>query len=119
MSNETKTVKVKPYPIPIKIISSSNTVEAKILKLTLVGVIAELPDTSLQVHEKHVIQGSLPLQTSQFSEQVSVIKTYDQYLKKTEKGAEVQHLVELHFVKLSAVAEQMFAKFLRSIGQTK
>ncbi|MBX9768511.1 MAG: hypothetical protein K2X47_14650 [Bdellovibrionales bacterium] len=118
MSNAVKTVKVKPYPIPIKIISSSHTVDAKILKLTIVGVIAELPDTSLQVHEKHLIQGSLPLQNVQFSEQVSVIKTYDQYLKKTENGAEIQHLVELHFVKLSTAAEQMFVKFLRSIGQT-
>ena len=117
MSEAVKKVKIKPYPIPIKVISSARTVDAKILKLTLIGVIAELPDTSLQVHEKYMIQGVLPALNTAFSEHVSVIKTYDQYLKKTDKGAAVAHLVELHFVKLSSAAEGIFSKFLKSIGQ--
>jgi hypothetical protein len=119
MSDAVKKVKVKPYPIPIKIISPSHTVDAKILKLTLIGVIAELPDTSLQVHEKHTIQGVLPVQNTAFAEGVAVIKTYDQYMGKNEAGAQIQHLVELHFVKLSAVGESTFTKFLKSIGQVK
>ncbi|MBX9768478.1 MAG: hypothetical protein K2X47_14485 [Bdellovibrionales bacterium] len=117
MSDALKKVKVKPYPIPIKIIEPTRTIDAKILKLTLVGVMVELPDASLQVHEKRMIQGVLPVHHDAFSEQVIVIKTYDQYRKKTETGAEVQHLVELHFVNLSPAAERMFVRFLKTIGQ--
>ena len=111
-------VKVSPYPIPIAIAIPQRAFKGNIVKLTLIGFLAEVPDAFL-TGNKADVQFILPVLGLEFKEPVVVIKVYDQYQGKTEKGAEVYRLVEFHFRTVSSDTKDKILRFLKKIGQVR
>ena len=115
---KTVRVKVSPYPIPLAISTPSGPHKGNILKLTFIGFLAEVPDAFV-TGNKLDVQFILPVLGLEFKEPVVVIKVYDQYQGKTDKGAEVYRLVEFHFRTIGQDAKEKIGRFLKKIGQMR
>lgn len=132
--------KVSPYPISLKLEKGGAWIEAKIVKLTQMGFLAEMAPM-LKVGDQYSLHFEIPVLQEQIQALGKVIKTYDSYrdeesikaklakpqLKVVESpqaggGAAQQadplrRLVEIHFQNLSDKGKQSIQKFLVAIRQ--
>lgn len=120
-----QTVSVSAYPIPMEIMleGAAAPVQASILKLTDVGLIAKT-DGKIFLKTGENVKASFTLKVSNYTVQsdCKVIKTYDA-LELVKGKPLVQeslirnNMVELHFVELQQSARNKIKEFLARIKQ--
>lgn len=123
MTEKTKPVKVKAFPIAAKMTlgapvastpapgaGSSAAVDAKILKLTQAGFLLEMPIAGLKTGAKFTIDFEIPVTHHKVSEACVIVKLY------TAIGS---HVIEGHFQGLSLENEQRLMRFLNSIPRAE
>lgn len=119
MSEESvKKIKVSPYPIRVQFLLGPTPIVGQIVKLTMIGFLAEVSYPFVVGH-KVDCQFTLPVLGEEFKETMVVIKSYDQYKGKNEAGAEIKRLSEFHFKSLNSKGKEILEGFLRRIGQLK
>lgn len=135
MPTEVKVKKVNAYPISAALTTLMGPAQANILKLTLVGFIAEIKTPYLKVGEKLEVSFEIPVTHKQIKQQCVVIKLYNQWrppedAKTPQEGANtpapvdvpghkpgtVQHLAEIHFKPLTQDARRAINDFLKKIN---
>lgn len=87
--------------------------QARILRLELIGFLADVDSKILVVGDVHQVDFELPVLHFPVSQSTKIIKTYD----RTREG-KVERLVEFHFEKIGDDTKNNIIAFLRSIRQT-
>lgn len=138
-----KVKKVKAYPIPASAkLENGTTTSAQIMKLTYVGVLAEVTLPQIQAGDKLDITFELPVLHLPVHEHAVVIKLYNHFAgvpvgeegkkaatpaadKASEKTGEktydtrygnVMRIVEIHFKPLSEKGKKNIGMFLKHLG---
>ncbi len=109
--------KVKPYPIPTKIIKSDTApaMDGLILRVTKLGFQMEVAQMLFSVNEHLIAEFALPLSNQTLRENVKVVRTMDHY--KDDKAKIKSYLVEMHFLNLSAQHAKAIGEFMAAINQ--
>lgn len=109
MGAQVKTVKVKPFPIKAKMIVGETPVDGQILKLTNTGFLIEAPVPGLKTGAKFQVAFTIPLTTHEVKEACVLVKLYTSV---------ESHVIEGHFVSVSAANEGKILKFLNTITRS-
>lgn len=141
MPNEVRKKKINAYPIPGQMVSALGPAKAQILKLTLLGFIAEIGESKIQAGDKLEMAFELPVVHMKVKELGVVVKLYNQFAplrpnsavegtpqsssqpstaeatnsKVDRHGVEfggVMHLAEIHFKPLSPEGRKTINHFL-------
>lgn len=114
MSEEKKVKKVNPYPITGTLEIPGQKVEIDILRITSVGIQAQLKAGIVFVGKYYQCQFSFPGHFAPLQAEVRVIKTTDRPLDPRQKV--VERMVEIHFVNLSPAHRSSISTFLQATG---
>lgn len=112
-------VKVSPYPIAATIFGTTAPIKGNIVKVTMTGFLVEVPVNPFVAAEKYEVQFVLPVIGVDFKESVVVIKSYDKFQGKDDKGLHTYKLIEFHFRNMNGSKKQELENFLRQIGQLR
>lgn len=114
MSEEKKAKKVNPYPIAGTLEIPGQKVEIEILRITPVGIQAQLKTGVVFVGKYYQCQFAFPGHLAPLQAEVRVIKTTDRSLDPKQKT--VERMVEIHFVNLSPMYRSSISSFLQANG---
>lgn len=108
--------KVQPYPFPILLHRDGQVLNGQVLKLAQKGAIIETGQVILTVASEFSVSFEIPVHKVAMTLPVKVIKTYDRALP-TGKG--VEHLAEVHFLKIGTDQIRAIYNFMVAIRQVK
>jgi hypothetical protein len=112
--NKSAFKKVKPYPIPALLsIEGAAPLKGKILKLVGKGFIADVSPNFLNVGDIYKCDFEIPVMHYVVTTMIKVIKTYD----RSKSKAEIERLVECHFVQLNEEQSGRVLTFMRLAKQ--
>jgi len=116
MSNEVKVKRVKPYPFPAVVESTTVKIPVEVMLLTARGFIARVANSAIfHVGSSCKTEFELPVFKRILASPLRVIKTYD---RATEgKDQKVERLVEFHFEMPGHELTEAISKFMSQIGQ--
>lgn len=116
--NDDQTIvkKVQPYPFPILLHKEGQPLNARVLKLAQKGAIIETGQVILVVGSEFQTSFEIPVHKVALTLPAKVMKTYDRALP---NGKGVEHLAEIHFLKISMDQIRSIHKFLVAIRQVK
>ncbi len=106
--------RIKPYPIVIQLTGSAGVVSGKILKVVLMGFIADLGQSVLTVMDTYDVIFELPVLHHTIHTQAKVVKTYDRI---NPENHHIDRLAEFHFLHLGDPDRNAIYGFTRTIRQ--
>lgn len=120
MTGNVQVKKVKPYPFEINIYKNGKVIPGKVLKLTMVGLMADMKHEVLKVGDIWPADFTLPVVGHRIEVELRVIKTFDRFAAGPGRSADssvAERIVELHFNKISDEQKRAVNRFLVTIKQ--
>ena len=106
--------KVKPYPIPIQMMSGPTAIHGQIIKLVLKGFMVDTLGKVIKVGAVLQVSFELPVTHNVITQNVKVMKTYD---RTNLQNHSIDRIAECHFTAISDDQQTDIYTFLQLIRQ--
>jgi hypothetical protein len=108
--------KVRPYPIEALITHDGKALPAHVVKLTTIGLMADLGANFMRVGEVCTISFEVPVLKLPVAANVVVVRTWDQFSVDMGLGNSSHKLAELHFKGMVPEHRENIVSFLKKIN---